>query len=199
MDESIDLLEIEKEARAAFNEDGLLYLFIGLLLLAVGGSFLYRPLALFVVGGFLLIYPLEALRRRITYPRVGYAKFSLPAGAVRGIFFFGLLATAVLAGIAIAGDGRYQRILPLAYNALFALAFYLGLATQGIHKADWALILLALLLGGAASWLFLDWHEGTAVSFAATGLLFASFGLLRLAQFLRAHPLPPAQGNGHEG
>lgn len=189
MTDTRDLQEIEKEARGAFNEDGLLYVFIGLLLFFAGASFVYRPLLIFVALGSLLIYPLEALRRRLTYPRLGYAKFSAPPGTLRGILIFALITIFILAAIALFDNGRFQRILPLAFSAVFALSLYFGLSMQGLHAADVLLILATLLLGLIASWLYPDWRQGTAVSFTLTGLLFITFGLIKLFLFLCNVPL----------
>ena len=60
---------------------------------------------------------------------------------------------------------------------------------QGLHAADVLLILATLLLGLIASWLYPDWRQGTAVSFTLTGLLFITFGLIKLFLFLRNVPL----------
>ena len=192
---SINLQELEKESRGVFNEDGLLYVSIGLLLLLVGASFLFRPLLILVAFGALLIFPLEAIRQHLTYPRLGYAKFKAPPGTLRGILIFAILTMLFLTLIAFIGDGRFQRILPFAYSSTFTLAFYFGMSTQGLRTADWLLMGIMLLAGLLASLLFPDWHDGTAVLFTFTGLLFIIFGLIRLVHFLRTVPLLD-QGNG---
>lgn len=189
MADMFNLQELEKEARGALNEDGLIYIFIGLLLLAVGASFFLRPLLFLVVFGVLLIYPLEALRRRLTYPRLGYVKFTLPAGTVSGILKFALLIVIFLVAIAVVDNGRYQQILPFAYSVAFTLAFYAGISTQGVQAADVTLIIAMLLVGLAASWRFPDWHDGAAITFLASSLLFIVYGLYALIRFLRKYPV----------
>jgi len=64
-----------------------------------------------------------------------------------------------------------------------------------LRTADWLLMGIMLLAGLLASLLFPDWHDGTAVLFTFTGLLFIIFGLIRLVHFLRTVPLLD-QGNG---
>ena len=112
---------MEKESRRIFSEDGMLYIFLGLLLLLVGLSFSVPALIGLVGLSAFLMYPLERLRRRITYPRVGYAKFKAPAGFLPGILGFMLVVVVALAVIAFVGDGRFQRLLPLAISIVFAL------------------------------------------------------------------------------
>lgn len=185
----LNLQEIEKASRGVFNEDGLLYIATGLLLLVVGLSFFFRPLLILVAFGALLVIPLEVVRRRVTYPRLGYAKFNTPPGTVRGIVLFAVVVIILLVAIALVSGGRFQQLLPLAYSIVFALAFYFGMSTQGLGRADWLLILVILLTGLLASLFFPDWHNGTAVSFTITSLFFIFFGLAKLLHFLRTVPL----------
>jgi hypothetical protein len=190
----LNLQEIEKASRGVFNEDGLLYIAIGLLLLVVGLSFLFRPLLILVAFGALLVIPLEAVRRVTTYPRLGYAKFSAPPGTARGIALFAVVVIIILGAIALLGGGRFQQVLPLAYSIVFALAFYFGMSTQGLGRADKLLILVVLLTGLLTSLYFPDWHNSTAVLFTITGLFFIFFGLLKLLHFLHTTPLLNQEG-----
>ena len=191
---SYDLQELEKRSRGVFNEDGLLYVAVGLLLLLVGASFIYRPLLILVAIGALLFYPLEMVRRRVTYPRLGYAKFTVAPGTMRGILLFALITIVILMGIAFIGGGSFQRYLPFAFSIIFALSFYFGMSNQGLTTADWLLIAVTLLTGAFASWRYPDWHDGTAVSFTSTGLIFIGFGLLKFMHFLRTVPLLDQEG-----
>lgn len=191
---SYDLQELEKDSRGVFNEDGLLYVAVGILLLLVGASFIYQPLIILVAFGALLFYPLEAVRRRVTYPRLGYAKFSAPPGTARGILIFAGVTIVILIAIAFIGNGRFQQLLPFAFSIVLALSFYFGMSTQGMTTADWLLIAVILLVGPIASWRYPDWHDGTAVSFTFSGLIFIGFGLLKFVHFLRTVPLLDQKG-----
>jgi uncharacterized membrane protein HdeD (DUF308 family) len=190
MSQSIDLQGLEKESRRLFSEDGMLYIFLGLLLLLVGSSFIVPALIGLVGFSAFLMYPLELVRRRITYPRVGYAKFKAPPGFLRGLLGFMLLVVIALAAIAFVGDGRFQQLLPLAISVVFALAFYFGVSSHGPQPVDWFFIGLTLISGLFASWRYDDWHTGTAVLFTIVGLFSIVVGLAKLVRFLRKYPLP---------
>ena len=194
MSQSINLNHLEKESRGLFSQDGLLYVFCGLILLLVGASFIWSGLTLLVGFCAFLIYPVEWLRRRITYPRIGYARFSVPRGTLRYILLFAVLSVVALATLGLAADGRFQRYLPLAISAVFALSFYFGVSMHGVRPAEWALILIAVASGLFASWRYSDWHDGAAFTLGFTGLVFLLYGLVKLAFFLRNY-LRPQDGN----
>jgi hypothetical protein len=189
MSQTVDLKHIEKESRGMFAEDGLLYIFLGLLLLLVGVGFAVPALSGLVGLCAFLIFPLEALRRRITYPRIGYARFSAPSGMVRGILVFAAITVFSLAVIAFAGGGRFQRYLPLCFGIVFALTFYFGFSTHGTRGRDWLIIGLALLVGLIATLRYEDWHDGAAVLFSIVGVFSLLIGAIKLARFVRKYPL----------
>lgn len=191
MSQIIDLQDLEKESRRVFAEDGLLYVFLGVLLLLVSFSFAVPALTGLVGLSAFLIFPVEALRRRITYPRLGYARFSAPPGTVRGILGFAAVSVVALAVIAFAGGGRFQSYLPLAFSIVFALAYYFGAATHGAGLIDWLLIGLTLAAGLFASWRYEDWHDGASVLFGFLGVVLLLIGLIKLVRFLRKYPLLP--------
>lgn len=186
---------MEKESRGVFAEDGLLYVFTGLLLLLVSASFAVPALTILVGFAAFLIFPVEALRRRVTYPRLGYARFSATPGTVRGILGFAAAVIIILALIAFVADGRFQSYLPLAISIVFAMAFYFGMATHGVHLRDWFLIGAALAAGLFTTWRYDDWHDGAAVLFSVMGVLLLITGLVMLVSFMRKYPLPD---NGEE-
>lgn len=191
--QKIDTQNLEKDARGMFSEDGLLYVFCGLLLLLIGAAFAVPALVPFVGFSAFLIYPVEILRRRLTYPRIGYARFAAPPGAVRGILVFAVLTAVALATLAFAGDGRFQRYLPLAFSIVFGLAFYFGMSAHGMHPGDWSIILVTFLTGLFTTWFYTDWHDSAAALFLFVGGVVLVFGLAKLAIFLHKYP-PIAQG-----
>ncbi len=191
MSPSLDLQDLEKESRRVFAEDGLLYVFIGLLMLLIGAAFAVPALTGLVGLSALLIFPLERLRRRVTYPRLGYASFSMPSGSVRGILGFAAVAVILLALLGFAGGGRYQTYFPLAFSVVFSLSFYFGMSTHGMRARDWFLIALMLAAGLLATWRFEDWHDGAAALFGFMGLTCLAVGLVKLARFMRKYPPLP--------
>jgi hypothetical protein len=191
MSKIIDLEDLEKESRRLFAEDGFLYIFLGALLLLVSISFAVPALTGLVGFSAFLIFPVEALRRRVTYPRLGYAHFAAPPGFVRGILGFIAATVVALSVIAFAGGGRFQSYLPLAFSIVFALAYYFGATMHGTGLRDWLLIGLTLAAGLFASWRFEDWHDGASVLFGFLGVVLLLIGLIKLVRFLRKYPLLP--------
>jgi hypothetical protein len=188
MPQTLDLQNLEKDSRGVFSEDGLLYVFCGLLLLLIGASFAVPALLPLVGFSALLIYPVEALRRRITYPRIGYARFSAPSGTVRGILGFTIVSVIALCILAFFDGGRFQRYLPMAISIVFALAFYFGMSTHGVRPGDWFIIIVTLCAGFFATWRYDDWHDGAAALLGFVGLFLLVFGVIKLARFLRNYP-----------
>ena len=190
MSQTVDLEHLEKESRRLFAEDGLLYIFLGLLLLLVGVGFAVPGLSWLVGFSAVLIFPVEVLRRRITYPRLGYARFSAPPGTVRGMLAFAAIVVVGLVVIAFAAGGRFQAYLPLAFSIVFALSLYFGMAVHGVRARDWLIIGLALAAGLFTTWRYDDWHDGTAVLFGLMGVVSLLIGFIKLIRFMRKYPMP---------
>ena len=189
MSNSLDLQKVEHNARQATNQDGLVYLFLGVLLAATGlllwDSRFAGVSPLFI----LLLFAFEPIRRRITYPRIGYVQFSAPRGFVAGILGFTAVTVAVLIFAAFAGNGRFQTFLPLLIAVVFALSMYFGASLNGIRRRDWATIGLMLASGLATTFLFDDWHQATAVQFWITAALLIIWGIVDLVRFIHTHPI----------
>ncbi len=185
----IDLEKIERNARRVFNQDGLIYIFMGLLLAMVGWSFSNTRFS--GLGGLaaLLIFPIEIVRRRVTYPRVGYAKFALPKGLARGLIGLTVVAVAALTLVAFVGDGMFQQYMPIAISIVFALSFYFGISMEGLRWRSLAIIALILAGGGAVTVLFEDWHWGTAVLFWIVAVILIPVGAIKLICFMRDNPI----------
>ncbi len=112
-DKKLDLDLLGQQARRRFNVDGLMYVFLGLLLLILGLSFRNPATAWIAAFGAFFILPASALRKRYTY-RIGYAKFEMQPGVGRGILLFALVVMVALFILAFAGGGRFQPYLPIA-------------------------------------------------------------------------------------
>ena len=189
MSQSLDLQQLEKQSRALFSEDGLVYIFLGALFLLLGLGFAVEELNW--IGGMaaLLIFPIESLRRRITYPRIGYARFNAPPGFLRGIAIFFVLAFMALFALAFVADGALRVYLPLAFSLGVTLALYFGLKSVETRRANWLLLALIPTLGLIVTWWFDDWRSATGVLFAILGFLMFVRGLHDLRAFVRRYPL----------
>jgi hypothetical protein len=189
MSQQINLQEVELEARRTFSQDGLIYLFTGILLSVVGLS-LYDVRFSWLNGFVVFLFlPLELVRQRITYPRVGYARLKVPKGTVRGILGFAAVAVTILALVALAGNGRYQRYLPLVISLVFALSFYFGISMEGQRVSAVVFPGLVVLGGAAVSLIYDDWHVATAVLFWSAALILILFGTAKSIHFMRQNPV----------
>ena len=190
MSHSFDLERIEKESRSVINQDGLTFLFMGILILFLGVSFSEAQVSWLGLLGILLIFPLEMVRRRITYPRIGYVKFETTRAMIAGILVFCLIVMVALFLLIFAFDGRFQSYLPFAISLVFALSLYFGASTYGIRLIDWLIMALILGLGLFTTWRYDSWKEGTSVLLIISGIIVIVIGTVQLLLFLRKHPLP---------
>ena len=84
MTDNIDLREIERRASKSYHEDGLIEIFIGGFLIWFGAPFLLEEPLLLNIVPFLLynfvpfvgIWVWNYLKRMITFPRIGYVRFT---------------------------------------------------------------------------------------------------------------------------
>lgn len=185
----LDLDLLEQQARRRFNVDGLLYIFLGLLLLILGLSFRNPATAWIAAFGALLILPASALRKRFTYPRIGYATFEMRPGTGRGILLFAVAAVILLSILAFAGGGRFQPYLPIAFGFVMGLSFYFGASTYGLSLLDGLLVGLMMVSGLAAVWYTDDWRLATSVQFSVVGAIILVIGIVIFVHFIRTYPV----------
>jgi hypothetical protein len=98
MTQEIDLKELEKKAYRDSQQDGLMEVMMGLILMTFGGFF-YSPIFAFYI--LLIIFSgkiVEFVRRRYTYPRIGVVKFHRenPKDALTGVFLFELAVIVIM-------------------------------------------------------------------------------------------------------
>ncbi|MEA1909222.1 MAG: hypothetical protein U9N43_09395, partial [Euryarchaeota archaeon] len=107
MTQEINLLELEKNAYSDSQQDGLMEVMMGVILMAFGGFF-YSPVFAFYI--LLIIFSgkiVEFIRRRYTYPRIGVVKFHRenPKDSLTGVFLFELAVIVIIFTlIYISGD-----------------------------------------------------------------------------------------------
>ena len=185
MSNSIDLEQVERYARQTINQDGVLYFFMGLLLVTVGVSFLIPYFSWVGILGILFVFPAEWVRKRVTYPRIGYAKFQTPPGFGRGIGIFAVGAVIILSIVAFMAP----RFLPVLIGGVFGLSFYFGSSMSDVRLRDWVVIGLMLVSGVITAVFFQDWHVATAVQLTLIGVILMVMGLVDLVRFIHVHPV----------
>ncbi len=141
--------------------------------------------------GILFVFPAEWLRKRVTYPRIGYAKFQTPPGFGRGIGIFAAGAVVVLTVVAL----TVPRVLSVLIGGVFGLSFYFGASMSGVRLRDWAVIGLMLGSGVVTAVIFNDWHTATAVQLCFVGSLLVLLGLVDLIRFVRKYPIKQMENN----
>jgi len=184
------LQRLDHRARSTLDSDGIRTLVNGLALLLMALFFYdHRHAWAFIVASAMHRSLPDALRRRITYPRVGYARF-LPSLSRReaSLLFAGLCVALALGGVL--DNSPYRWLEPLYLGLLYAAV---SVAAAGRVAAVWdyafaALIALSGLVGLRWTSRGTDSNIVTGVQVALLGALLACVGVVQLVQFLRRHP-----------
>jgi hypothetical protein len=172
---------IEGRARAAIQQDGLTELFLGI--------------GLLVFSGYLVLQLFDEVRRKVTYPRVGYARFR--RSAVK-LAMLGLLLVVVVVGItAFMVSLRTGHRWPAGFWT--GLVFGVGLVGAGAAAlTGWRLGIRRYYLYAAFETLaiVLPWAAGIDVRvrailmMAVPAVALIPGGAVTFRRFLRRNPLP---------
>lgn len=197
MSSEMNLTNIERKTQRAWQEDGFFELVVGLCLVAMAGRLLSRYLIFtLAVPLFLPWLLIPALRKRITYPRVGYVKM-LPEKPqeVGGVFILIFALIAVLAGVLlIFGDvGNFSlwvKWFPAVFGAQLA-GLFLSLASKSRATRNYVLAAWSVLSGIVVSIPKFEFDTaGVFLYFLAMGIPLALWGLALFLRFLRKYPMP---------
>jgi hypothetical protein len=190
MVEDIKLKEIQRKIYLSFFQDGLWDIFLGLFILGWGLTILtdavYLPGPLFVG----LYFAVWGVKKRLTYPRIGYARFS-ETGRRRVTARFLILGTVVLlVGVMMAvlwGIGTRPQWLadyfPLVFNGI--LAAIVCIVAYWARANRFYLYAVLIFLGAVFHlWLGIPWEFG----FIGAGGIIMLIGVGILINFLRKYP-----------
>jgi hypothetical protein len=207
--EHVDLHEIARRPAQYWTIDGLPELTLGVLWVVWGGAWLvggtlphdWRWTAYWTIvppalalSGVAVTWVTQRLKQRITFPRAGYVAMREPAGWTRAsVGAFVVLAALLLAAVTLRADGaRLERTVPAVLTVILALSFVaIAVRRRTPHHLALAAatVVLSVAIGTIATgWDVMNWL------FVALGLLSILVGAVRLVMFLRAHPLPQAEG-----
>lgn len=195
MFQPVNLKKVERSARRAFQQDGLTEALLGIFLAATAGWIhddgLFIPWLLLI---FFLTPVLEGIRRRFTYPRIGYAKLieERPSSILRGIALytiFVLAATAIT--LSFFGDlsdgslwGLWRKWAPTLAGVLLAGGF-IYLASLSGAKRYHVMALSAVGLGIAFSLAFPQTYTGVKIYLLTVGGVLFLYGVTTFVIFLR--------------
>jgi len=192
MSESLDLNKLERKAFVSYHQDGLLDIFLGTLLAAWG---LTMETMLRGMGGiwFVVFFPILLLaRRRITYPRLGYARFTRERQNRRRMAV--LFTLTALLGLMVAFLWSNQsfpglrdwlhRYIVIFFGGLIAAVLLFKAGISGIKRLY--LYAAVILISFAAA----QWSPfPIQYSFIISGAVILAGGAVVLVRFLRRYPV----------
>jgi hypothetical protein len=202
MSAAIDLLEIEKKAYRDSQQDGLMEVMMGLILMTFGGFF-YSPIFAFYI--LLIVFSgkiVESIRRRYTHPRIGFVKFHEEnlKDALTGVFLFEFAVIVIIFTlISIFGDvkdySQWVKWSPLFFGMILVGPFAHAASRSGsIRYAGYAI--LSVVLGVFFSLIeFGSGCAGLILYLVLIGAFLFLSGLVIFSQFLRKYPLPAEDGS----
>ncbi len=197
MTQNLNLKEIEKKAYRDSQQDGLMEVMMGLILMTFGGFF-YSPIFAFYI--LLIIFSgkiVEFIRRRYTHPRIGFVKFheENPKDALTGVFLFEFAVIVIIFTlISIFGDvtdySQWVKWSPLFFGMILVGPFAHAASRSGsIRYTGYAI--LSVILGVFFSLIeFGSGCTGLILYLVFIGAFLFLGGLVIFSLFLRKYPLP---------
>ena len=203
MSQSADFRKLEQKAYLSYHQDGLIDLIIGSIVLCIAisevtDSSIWNLIAL------LLIFAYMPLKRRITFPRLGYVKFNVKRGGVNmrlaGVVAIGVLVISLVSILVLLLSGKSSSsplILGVRQSPLlvYALLGFIGFGLAGLvlrlpRLFLYALLSLAMMISGhllnLPPWL----------PFLLLGGTILAIGAVLLIGFLRRYPIAEEGNNG---
>jgi len=203
MSQSADFRKLEQKAYLSYHQDGLIDLIVGSIVLCiaiseVADSSIWNLIAL------LLIFAYMPLKRRITFPRLGYVKFNVKRGGVNmrlaGVVAIGVLVISLVSILVLLLSGKSSSsplILAVRQSPLlvYALLGFIGFGLAGLvlrlpRLFLYALLSLAMMISGHLLNLPL-W-----LPFLLLGGTILAIGAVLLIGFLRRYPIAEEGNNG---
>jgi len=187
----IDVKRIEQEMRLALHQDGLDEILVGLSLGIMAVFFLdFRFSIALIAGCIIQILVKPACRRRITYPRVGYAKLHECRDQVPGEAMLVLAIAVVVVGSGLFFVSQLRWLLP-AYLGIVLAGITFAQIWRTAHAYDYFVVGLFLASGLLGLLIIsLGYRPGVATAIQGWGLagLLIPVGIIRLNIFLRKYP-----------
>jgi len=201
MTQNINLKEIEKKAYRDSQQDGLMEVMMGLILMTFGGFF-YSPVFSFYI--LLIVFAgriVEFIRRRYTHPRIGFVKFheENPKDALTGVFLFEVAVIVIMFTlISIFGEvtdySQWVKWSPLFFGMILVGPFAHAQSRSGnVRYTGYAILSVVLgLFFSLAD--FASGRTGLILYLVLMGGFLLISGLFIFARFLRRYPLATTGG-----
>lgn len=198
MTKNVDWKGIERSIYRDTQKDGLMETLTGFGMIYIAGLVSGRLSIIFVAILVIFFNPaLEALRKRFTYPRIGYAKLPEEESKKvwRGIILAILGLFVVLAiGLVFVGEIRYLeswlKWIP-AFLGIIYMGMFLSLANKSKNVRYYGYALFSVISGFSFSLLtFESWKTGIELYFLSMAGNLIITGFFLLLWFMRTNPLP---------
>ena len=201
MTQNLNLKEIEKKAYRDSQQDGLMEVMMGLILMTFGGFF-YSPIFAFYI--LLIVFAgriVESIRRRYTHPRIGFVKFheENPKDALTGVFLFEVAVIVIMFTlISLFGNVKdYSQWVdwsPLFFGMILVGPFAHAQSRSGnVRYTGYSI--LSVVLGLLFSLIeFGSGCTGLILYLVLIGVFLFLSGLVIFSLFLRKYPLPAEEG-----
>jgi hypothetical protein len=196
MAQNVDIKEIEQKTHRQSQQDGLMEFVMGLCLLGMSTRLISPILIVMFPISMLAFRPtLQALRRRFTYPRIGYVKLipDKPKDVIAAIAIVTLIVVVAMAvAFALLADvrdfGLWMKWVPLWGGTVLAGMFSSFGSKSGCPRY-YVFAVWSLMSGLGLSILnFEPVETGTLLYLLVMGLVLVPWGLLVFIRFLRKYP-----------
>ena len=188
MNERVDLKDIQQKAYTAMSNDGLDALLLGVSLALISLFLADRRFGLaLIVGMAIQVWGVDALKRRFTYPRVGFVAFPEPRKSIKlkiGILLSVLLAVLLFVPL-------LYWLLPIYASAILGiLTFVRARRTNTLIDYTGTVLFLLSCAVGLSLWSSgMDAGKATAFQLWGLAAILIPIGLFRLTSFLRKYPI----------
>jgi hypothetical protein len=199
MNENIDLKKLEKRAWWEYQKDGLLEIMVGIFLFA-GAAMLRSPgfIGFYAVLVIFITPILESLRKRYTYPRIGWVKLHQedPKKTFKGIFGFLVVVLVVMAvAFKIFSGGVANAVLWRKWTPAWVGVMMMGAFTFSASKTGafrYRVYGLSAFVGGIIFSLNNSGADYTGIEYylLAMSAVLIPIGIVQFFTFLRNNPLP---------
>jgi len=189
MTPELDLKALEKRVYTSFHQDGIIDIFVGLLLF-VDGLLMLSGNAAFVGVAVVIVFLILPVKRVITVPRIGMAKFSPARNSQLTKFGLMLLIGGALVFMIFALRGSssvltqwMREYFDLVFGVMFALLAGAAAILTGLKRYIGYVveILIIFTVGYLFNWPF-------PVALSITGALVSLSGVVTFIRFLQKYP-----------
>ncbi len=203
MEEKVDVRAIEKRIMTTFHADGIMELFIGLMLSLIWIAKYFDSVVFIAIMPALMIPVVRKLKRKITFPRIGYVDVQGLSGKrsrLKILFLVGTILLGICFAFAINSGSISQETkeaissaIPFIFS-LFFLALFIFLGTVFGAKRFYVYGLLSLILINGANFVGVSPMKSLSI----IGIIVLSMGIFTMTRFLRENPILPVEDIGEE-